>query len=154
MQIYITHFEKIFGKLINFNFARGPARRIPASVIELIKSVNRTLKLGQLLCRCRSPDFLLDVIKKQGTVESMKWLSELVESSHSSLEVLPVPCLCEFLMASYQDQMSGGHAAAESEADPSSHRAHYKRKRNVKDKVSGRQLGQLNRAILTQVHVY
>lgn len=65
----------------------------------------------------------------------MKWLSELVESSHSSLEVLPVPCLCEFLIASYQDQLSGGHAAGEGETDPSSHRAHYKRKKTVKDKV-------------------
>ena len=104
-------------------------------MIELIRAVNRTLKLGQLLCRCRSPDFLLDVIKKQGTLESMKWLSDLVESSHSSLEVLPVPCLCEFLIASYQDQLSGGHVAGEGETDPSSHRAHYKRKKTVKDKV-------------------
>ena len=65
----------------------------------------------------------------------MKWLSELVESSHSSLEVLPVPCLCEFLMASYQDQLSGGHSAGDGDTDPSSHRAHYKRKKNIKDKV-------------------
>ena len=65
----------------------------------------------------------------------MKWLSELVESSHSSLEVLPVPCLCEFLMASYQDQLSGSHVTGDGEMDTTSHRAHYKRKRNVKDKV-------------------
>ena len=44
---------------------RGPARRLLPSVIDLIKTVNRSLKLGQLLCRCRSPDFLLDVIKRQ-----------------------------------------------------------------------------------------
>jgi hypothetical protein len=65
----------------------------------------------------------------------MKWLSDLVESSHSSLEVLPVPCLCEFLMASYQDQLMGGHSAGDGDTDPSSHRAHYKRKKNIKDKV-------------------
>ena len=33
-------------------------------MIDLIKTVNR-LKLGQLLCRCRSPDFLLDIIRRQ-----------------------------------------------------------------------------------------
>ena len=44
---------------------RGPARKLLPSVIELIKTVNRSLKLGQLLCKCRSPDFLLEVIKKQ-----------------------------------------------------------------------------------------
>lgn len=63
----------------------------------------------------------------------MKWLTELVESSHSSLEVLPVPCLCEFLMASYQDQRG---APVETETDLSSHRAQYKRKKSAKEKVS------------------
>ena len=62
----------------------------------------------------------------------MKWLTELVESSHSSVEALPVPCLCEFLMAGYQDK---GGAPAEPEADPSSHRAQYKRKKTAKEKV-------------------
>ena len=47
------------------SFSRGAARRLPTSVIELVKTVNRSLKLGQLLCRCRSPDFLLDIIKRQ-----------------------------------------------------------------------------------------
>ena len=43
----------------------GCARPVPASVIELVKAANRSLKLGQLLCQCRSPDFLLEVIEKQ-----------------------------------------------------------------------------------------
>ena len=43
---------------------KGPVRRLPGTVIDLIKTVNR-LKLGQLLCRCRSPDFLLDIIRRQ-----------------------------------------------------------------------------------------
>lgn len=63
----------------------------------------------------------------------MKWLTELMESSHSSLEVLPVPCLCEFLMASYKEQ--GDSRLPEMEADPSSHRAHYKRRKTAYDKV-------------------
>ena len=45
-------------------YSRGPVRKLPATVIDLIKTVNR-LKLGQLLCRCRSPDFLLDIIRRQ-----------------------------------------------------------------------------------------
>ena len=52
--------------------SRGAARRLPTSVIELVKTVNRSLKLGQLLCRCRSPDFLLDIIKRQ----VMGWFRE------------------------------------------------------------------------------
>ena len=34
----------------------------------------------------------------QGTSQSMPWLAELVESSEGSLDVLPVQCLCEFLL--------------------------------------------------------
>lgn len=36
--------------------------------------------------------------KTQGTSQSMPWLAELVESSEGSLDVLPVQCLCEFLL--------------------------------------------------------
>ena len=64
----------------------------------------------------------------------MKWLTELMESSHSSLEVLPVPCLCEFLMASYKEQGDGGTSDADS-TDPSSHRGMYKRRKTAHDKV-------------------
>ncbi len=114
---------------------RGPARRIPPPVIELVKTVNRTLRLGNTLCLSRSPDFLLDIIRRQGTMESMKWLTDLVEASHSSLEVLPVPCLCEFLMAGYQDKSGGGGGLDSGESDSLSHRTHYKRKKSAKDKV-------------------
>ena len=44
---------------------KGPVRRIPSSAIDLIKTVNNTLKLGQLLCQCREPDFLLEIIQQQ-----------------------------------------------------------------------------------------
>ena len=30
----------------------------------------------------------------------MPWLAELVESSEGSLDVLPIQCLCEFLLTS------------------------------------------------------
>lgn len=37
---------------------------------------------------------------QQGTSEAMPWLAELVESSEGSLDVLPIQCLCEFLLTS------------------------------------------------------
>ena len=56
-------------RLLSYNcddvICSGCARPVPASVIELVKAANRSLKLGQLLCQCRSPDFLLEVIEKQ-----------------------------------------------------------------------------------------
>nr|XP_058960995.1 integrator complex subunit 1-like isoform X3 [Pocillopora verrucosa] len=76
----------------------GPARRPPQSVIDQLKATNKSLKLGQMLCRSRSPDFLLEIIQRQGASQSMPWLAELVQSSEGSLDVLPVQCLCEFLL--------------------------------------------------------
>jgi len=34
----------------------------------------------------------------------MPWLAELVEASEGSLDVLPVQCLCEFLLHETQEQ--------------------------------------------------
>ncbi|XP_077980803.1 integrator complex subunit 1-like [Glandiceps talaboti] len=77
----------------------GVARRPPSPVLEELQTLNQTLKLGNLLCRSRAPDFLLDIIQRQqGASQSMPWLAELVESSDGSLDVLPVQCLCEFLL--------------------------------------------------------
>ncbi|KAL3877747.1 hypothetical protein ACJMK2_035409 [Sinanodonta woodiana] len=81
----------------------GIARRPPQQVLDQLKALNESLKIGQMLCRSRSPDFLLDIIQRQGTSQSMPWLAELVESSEGSLDVLPVQCLCEFLLHEPQD---------------------------------------------------
>jgi integrator complex subunit 1 len=41
--------------------------------------------MGHLLCRSRHPDFLLDIIQRQGASQSMPWLADLVESSEGAL---------------------------------------------------------------------
>lgn len=38
----------------------------------------------------------------------MPWLAELVESSEGSLDMLPVQCLCEFLLHETQDVVRDG----------------------------------------------
>ena len=48
----------------------------------------------------RDPDFLLDILQRQETNQAMPWLADLVESSEGSFHVLPVQCLCEFLLDS------------------------------------------------------
>ena len=70
----------------------------------------------------------------------MSWLRDLIDGSHSSLDVLPVPCLCEFLITSYQEKKvlgaSGGGKHDSSEADGApSHRSHFKRRQRTKEKV-------------------
>jgi len=76
----------------------GPLRRPPSAVLEQLKQINSLYKLGHLLCRSRQPDFLLDILQRQGTNQAMPWLADLVESSEGSFSVLPVQCLCEFLL--------------------------------------------------------
>lgn len=44
---------------------RGPPRRPPPHVLEQVKSLNQSLRLGHLLCRSRHPDFLLNIIQRQ-----------------------------------------------------------------------------------------
>ncbi|MGH0122324.1 UNVERIFIED_CONTAM: hypothetical protein FKN15_003115, partial [Acipenser sinensis] len=77
---------------------QGPPRRPPPQIQEQVKSLNQSLRLGHLLCRSRSPDFLLNIIQRQASSQSMPWLADLVQSSEGSLDVLPVQCLCEFLL--------------------------------------------------------
>uniref|UniRef100_A0AAV2KDQ3 Integrator complex subunit 1 n=1 Tax=Knipowitschia caucasica TaxID=637954 RepID=A0AAV2KDQ3_KNICA len=77
---------------------QGPPRRPPPQVQEQVKTLNQSLRLGHLLCRSRSPDFLLNIIQRQASSQSMPWLADLVQSSEGSLDVLPVQCLCEFLL--------------------------------------------------------
>lgn len=88
----------LLSKLISMD-PHGQARKPPSLILEQLKSMNPKWRLGDLLCHSRNPDFLLDVIQRQGTTQSMSWLSELVESSASSFNMLPVQCLCEFLIS-------------------------------------------------------
>eukprot|EP00794_Sanderia_malayensis_P009153 gene9152-10125_t len=76
----------------------GPSRHPPKSVIDHMKILDKSLGLDYMFCKSRNPDFLLDIIHSQGSTRSMPWLADLVESSESSLNVLPSQCLCEFLL--------------------------------------------------------
>ncbi|EDW71383.1 integrator complex subunit 1 [Drosophila virilis] len=76
----------------------GTPRKVPNLVLEQLKFLNQTYKLGHLFCRCRKPDLLLDIIQRQGTTQSMPWLSDLVQNSDGDFSHLPVQCLCEFLL--------------------------------------------------------
>jgi len=72
----------------------GTCRVPPTAVTSQLQHLNETLQLGNQFCRSRNPDFLLDLIQKNS--QPMPWLSELV--SEGSFEILPVQCLCEFLL--------------------------------------------------------
>lgn len=77
----------------------GVARKLPPIVLEQLKLMNSTHRLGHLLCRSRKPDLLLEIIQKYGTSQSMPWLADLVQNSDGDFSHLPVQCLCEFLLS-------------------------------------------------------
>ncbi|NXC33659.1 INT1 protein, partial [Campylorhamphus procurvoides] len=95
---------------------QGPPRRPPPHVLEQVKSLNQSLRLGHLLCRSRHPDFLLNIIQRQASSQSMPWLADLVQSSEGSLDVLPVQCLCEFLLHDAADESTSGEEEEDGES--------------------------------------
>ncbi|XP_064607195.1 integrator complex subunit 1-like [Liolophura sinensis] len=91
------HNSLLIAQLTTMN-PSGITRRPPQAVLEQLKTLTNLLNIREMFCKSRDPDFLSDIIKRQGTSRSMPWLADLVESSEGSLDVLPVQCLCEFLL--------------------------------------------------------
>ncbi|KAI4532054.1 hypothetical protein MG293_018568 [Ovis ammon polii] len=110
---------------------QGPPRRPPPHILDQVKGLNQSLRLGHLLCRSRNPDFLLNIIQRQASSQSMPWLADLVQSSEGSLDVLPVQCLCEFLL---HDAAAEPASGGEEEEGESRERRARKRQRQQKQK--------------------
>jgi len=74
--------------LLSFSLTSGPGRRPSQTVIEQLKATNKSLKLGQRLCRSRSPDFLLEIIQRQVNFSgNRRWPSII------SVVFIWIPCL-------------------------------------------------------------
>ncbi|KAG8433017.1 hypothetical protein GDO86_017329 [Hymenochirus boettgeri] len=116
---------------------QGPPRRPPPHAIEQVKSLNQSLRLGHLLCRSRNPDFLLNIIQRQASSQSMPWLADLVQSSEGSLDVLPVQCLCEFLLHDAADE-SGTGDNDEDESESKEQRAKKQQRQQKQRQLLGR----------------
>ncbi|XP_052516865.1 integrator complex subunit 1 [Budorcas taxicolor] len=110
---------------------QGPPRRPPPHILDQVKGLNQSLRLGHLLCRSRNPDFLLNIIQRQASSQSMPWLADLVQSSEGSLDVLPVQCLCEFLL---HDAAAEPASGGEEDEGESRERRARKRQRQQKQK--------------------
>ncbi len=111
----------LLSKLISFD-SLGPARKPSQSVLEQFKNLNTHLRLGHLLCQSRNPDFLLEIIQRQqkqiglhhmSSSSPMPWLVELVESNENNFGMLPVQCLCEFLLGQIAEEESSPQMTCE-----------------------------------------
>ncbi|KAK7940544.1 hypothetical protein WMY93_003870 [Mugilogobius chulae] len=122
---------------------QGPPRRPPPQVQEQVKTLNQSLRLGHLLCRSRSPDFLLNIIQRQASSQSMPWLADLVQSSEGSLDVLPVQCLCEFLLHDAADDslMADDDDESESKEQKAKKRQRQQKQRQLLGRLQDLLLG-------------
>uniref|UniRef100_H2XNV6 Uncharacterized protein n=1 Tax=Ciona intestinalis TaxID=7719 RepID=H2XNV6_CIOIN len=90
---------------------QGHPRRPPDRVLEQLSALSQRMQLGVLLCQSRQPDFLLEIINRHEENQSMTWLPELVASTKGQVGLLPVQCLCEFLLVQDSESeklLSGG----------------------------------------------
>nr|XP_004666400.2 integrator complex subunit 1 isoform X2 [Jaculus jaculus] len=122
---------------------QGPPRRPPPHILDQVKALNQSLRLGHLLCRSRSPDFLLHIIQRQASSQSMPWLADLVQSSEGSLDVLPVQCLCEFLLHDAADAATSGEEEEEGESreQKAKKRQRQQKQRQLLGRLQGLLLG-------------
>ena len=64
--------------------------------VQSLKALVFVTDMLRLLCLYLS--LCVVVCALQASSQSMPWLADLVQSSEGSLDVLPVQCLCEFLL--------------------------------------------------------
>ena len=63
--ITITESNSLLLAQLITNDPEGEFRRPPQSVLDSLAQANQHYKIGHLLCRSRSPDFLLDILQRQ-----------------------------------------------------------------------------------------
>ncbi|KAK4471663.1 hypothetical protein MN116_005070 [Schistosoma mekongi] len=90
--------SQLIHKLVRNN-PRGPCRRLPEEQLRYLRFLCQRLHLDRRLWSSRNPDFLLDLLRSQAnSVVAQPWLMRLIESTGEDLDVLPVQCLCEYLL--------------------------------------------------------
>ena len=98
--------SQLLGKIIVLDLqqVKRPAshEKNEKNFYNLIQGVNNRYKLSSMLCRCRSPDFILDVLnRKEQQGKSLadsqtSWLTSLIDSNIDCLNVFPIICLCDY----------------------------------------------------------
>lgn len=70
----------------------------PIEVLNTLQQVSHDLKLGNSLRSCRHPDFLLEIMNREGAQQSLPWLTDIIRREMGTLSVLPTSVLCELLL--------------------------------------------------------
>ncbi|KAK2724328.1 hypothetical protein QYM36_000990, partial [Artemia franciscana] len=102
--------SRLLFQLITFD-PTGRYRKPGSAFLDQLSQLNSTFQLGSLLSRSRKPDFLLDILRRQSSVQSFAWLSNLIRTNEGALSLLPVQCLCEFLLHECQQITSAAESS-------------------------------------------
>ncbi len=70
----------------------------PQDVLVALQATSATLMLGNTLRACRAPDFLLEIMNREGPHMALVWLTGIIREEINTLSVLPVAVLCELLL--------------------------------------------------------
>ena len=98
--------SQLLGKIISLDLTQIKRPISPdkneKQFYNLIQGLNNTFKLSSMLCRCRSPDFILDILNRQEQQGKLmldsqtSWLTSLIDSNIDCLHVFPIICLCDY----------------------------------------------------------
>lgn len=77
----------------------SPVNVPPSAVLKNVEDLTREFHLGDFLSRCRSPDFLKEVMDKHGPQRTLGWLLPLVSKNAAALDNLPVSALFHLLLS-------------------------------------------------------
>ncbi|XP_004345760.2 hypothetical protein CAOG_06170 [Capsaspora owczarzaki ATCC 30864] len=78
---------------------RGVARQPPADTVQTLAQLGADLQVSSLLCLCRSPDVIVDVMARSSPAQVHEWLRPMLQSHEVQLVMLPTKCLCELFAA-------------------------------------------------------
>ncbi|CAF4561884.1 unnamed protein product, partial [Rotaria sp. Silwood2] len=98
--------SQLLGKIILLDFQqiKRPSShdKNEKNFYNLIQGFNNLYKLSSMLCRCRSPDFILNILNRKeqqgkNVFDSQtSWLTSLIDSNIDCLNVFPIICLCDY----------------------------------------------------------
>ena len=91
----LTHQQSVLLERVMRFEPAAPTRTIPASVLAELANVCLAVQAGLVLCRCRAPDYLLQVMNYIGPAKSADLLIPQIASSPTMLDTLPLAAIGE-----------------------------------------------------------
>ena len=77
---------------------------LPMPILKQTDKVCKLFKLGKVLCTSRAPDFLVDIMQRQGPKLAVSWLLPIIKDDPTAMSSLPVNALVHILFSYIDDE--------------------------------------------------